>query len=160
MSNGDYIYSTLHNRLVPTPSTEVGVSGQLKSHWDGKESVLDELKRQGDEELTDLLSFEKTRTNKYTAFAGGEGERIRGGKSPMSKTFGTVASGGRSQGYRDAIVDYLQEKKGARDLNVQNVEREFRKKLDQIRVRSGIAARHKKGGRLKKVSEGLPCEAE
>ena len=60
---GDNIFSTVHKRVVPCPSTVVGEGGGLRNEWDGKDSVLDKLGRQANEELDTLLTFERTRTN-------------------------------------------------------------------------------------------------
>ena len=150
MSRGDYIFSTVHKRVVPCPSTMRGASGSLRSDWDGSTSVLDNLKSNHDQELDTLLSFEKTRSNKYQDFSG-KGERIRGGRSKLTKIFGRVASGGRSQKYREHIVDYLQEKKQTHNKSTVKVERDFRKKLDQIRVRRETETAQKRRKKFQKL---------
>ena len=67
---GDHIYSTLHNKVMPCPSTVKGESGALRSHWNGKDNVLDSIKRGNEDELKVLLDFDKRRTNKYNNFSG------------------------------------------------------------------------------------------
>jgi hypothetical protein len=136
---GDNIFSTLHNRVIPCPSSEPGASGSLRAHWDGKTSVLDDVEQAAEAELEGLLNFERTRTHAYSDFTGSPDERIRGGKSEMGKIFGRGPAGGRSQEYRAAIVTFLQDRKVEKNTqNAAKVSRDFRKKLDQLRVLSGI----------------------
>lgn len=69
----------------------------------------------------------------------------------MSKIMGRGPTGGRSQQYRSAIVEFLQDRNAeAAKQNAARVERDFRKKLDKIRVRIGIK---NKRSRLKAMAK-------